>query len=232
MKCFILINSSLNAAFKKRVASEIKRAAGNGPVSVICADSGAELAWPLVVPDLIIGDLDSISDNVRAGYESLGVRFERYPVEKDFTDFHLALSSAASINEKSESGEKVSSIKVFGGLGRRLDQTIANIYVAGCFQNETGIPVSIHENKTHVYIADPALGGYIRIDERVHALDTFSLRPLFEKTHIVGTAGLKYKVANETLGAFESRGTSNEADSKTVEVTVSEGPLLIIHIEK
>jgi len=230
MKCFILINSSLNSSFKKKVAFDIASAADESPAFVICADSGADLAYPLIVPDLIIGDLDSISDNVRSGYEGLGVEFKRYPAEKDFTDFHLAL--AASIGEKSKSGGMVSAIKVFGGLGRRLDQTIANIYVAACFQNEKKIPVSIHENKTHVYIADPALGGDVIINERVRDRDTFSLRPLFEKTHIVKTSGLKYKISNETLSAFESRGTSNEACGDTVAVSVSQGPLLIIHIEK
>lgn len=232
MKYFILINSSLNAAFKKRVASEIEAARKESPVFVICADSGADLAYPLVVPDLIIGDLDSISDNVRARYESLGVEFRTYPAEKDFTDFHLALDAAASLDKKRSPGGSAPAIKVFGGLGRRLDQTIANIYVAACFQNEKQIRVSIHENKTHVYIADPALAPDVVIDERVHVSDTFSLRPLFEKTHIIKTAGLKYKVANETLNAFESRGTSNEADARTVGVSVSAGPLLIIHIEK
>lgn len=232
MKCFILINSSLNAAFKKRVASGIASAGKTEPVFVICADSGADLAYPLITPDLIIGDLDSISDNVRTRYESLGVEFRAYPVEKDFTDFHLALSAAASIGSDDGIRKRVSEIKVFGGLGRRLDQTIANIYVAACFQNETGIPVSIHENKTHAYIADPKLGGNIVIGERVRAGDTVSLRPLFERSHIVRTSGLKYGVSNEALCAYESRGTSNVAGGDEVSVSVTEGPLLIIHIEK
>ncbi|HNY13678.1 MAG TPA: thiamine diphosphokinase, partial [Candidatus Wallbacteria bacterium] len=75
MKCFILINSSLNSSFKKKVAFDIASAADKSPAFVICADSGADLAYPLIVPDLIIGDLDSISDNVRSGYEGLGVEF-------------------------------------------------------------------------------------------------------------------------------------------------------------
>jgi len=58
---------------------------------VIAADSGFDLALRLkLVPDLLVGDLDSVSSSARL--ESFpGQRVERYPADKEETDTEIGL---------------------------------------------------------------------------------------------------------------------------------------------
>lgn len=221
------MNSPRCRAFKKFTAERIRRAREISKPVVACADSGAELAYPDVVPDIIIGDFDSVSKDTLGHYAALGVELKRFPADKDFTDFHLALREAYKM-----AGNEASRITVFGGLGRRLDQTLANIFVAACFQNENSVAVSLHEAGTHVYTASAAFANPLSVEEFVDAGDTITLRPLYKSVTVAKTSGLKYGLKNEKLDARESRGTSNVATGGRVEIEISAGELLLVHIQK
>ena len=63
---------------------------------IICADGGLEKASNYgIVPDIIIGDFDSVDANVLKQYENR-VLIEKFPSEKDFTDMELAVEFAVS----------------------------------------------------------------------------------------------------------------------------------------
>jgi len=224
---FILLNSPKGRAFKKFVSDEIEKSKAAGKAIVACADSGAELAFPDIKPDFIIGDLDSISRKTKAFYEDAGVEFIKYPADKDFTDFHLALEKACET-----AGGNAKKIEVFGGLGRRLDHTLANIYVAAAFQNDRKIPVAMHESGTHVYTASSDFSNPLRVEEFIGPGDTVTLRPLFNSVLIEKTLGLKYAVNDGKLETFESRGTSNVATGSETSVKIRKGELLLVHVEK
>ena len=87
---------------------------------IIGADGGAAraLAWGLA-PDLVIGDLDSLSARQRKALEARGCPFLVHPRAKDDTDLELALTYAA------EQGAQ--EIVILGALGGRLDHTLANL---------------------------------------------------------------------------------------------------------
>ena len=62
----------------------------------IAADGGLRHALALGrLPDVLIGDLDSVTPEQLAQAEAAGVRILRYPVEKDDTDLELALLQPA-----------------------------------------------------------------------------------------------------------------------------------------
>lgn len=83
---------------------------------VVAADSGLRHARTLgVTPDLLVGDLDSVSDVDLGRYDGLPV--ERHPVAKDATDLELALDACAA--------RHVTDLTVIGAFGGRLDQTLA-----------------------------------------------------------------------------------------------------------
>ena len=71
-------------------------------------------------PARVIGDFDSLSGAELLALEQDGAHLERHPAHKDETDLELALLYAARTDPTGE-------ITILGGLGGRLDQTIANV---------------------------------------------------------------------------------------------------------
>ena len=63
---------------------------------LICADGGLEKVSNYgIIPDIIIGDFDSVDGNVLKQYESK-IPVKKFPSEKDFTDMELAVELAIS----------------------------------------------------------------------------------------------------------------------------------------
>lgn len=84
---------------------------------VIAADSGYDTAISAgVIPDLIVGDMDSIRHPLPEGAEMIRVR-----AEKDETDTMLAIHTAL------ERG--ADQITVIGGAGGRADHWLSNIFM-------------------------------------------------------------------------------------------------------
>jgi thiamine pyrophosphokinase len=82
---------------------------------VIAADSGYETAKKLKLPvDVIVGDMDSIKIELPRGIETV-----KLPAEKDVTDTEAAVEIAI------ERGAE--SICIVGGIGTRVDHTMASI---------------------------------------------------------------------------------------------------------
>lgn len=227
MKCYILINSGRNKKFRNFVIDQIEKARrkDKNQAVIICADSGAHLIYPETYSDYLIGDLDSISPEILNIIKKSRTRIIKYPREKDFTDFHLALTFALSLKPA------IDEMTVFGGLSRRLDQTLANIYTAACFSMEHGIKISIHENNTSLYL----LNSYfkkLKLTGEIKTGDTVSLRPLFYETTVKSARGLKYGLKNDTLRAADTRGVSNEVIGDNISLEILSGELALIHIKK
>ena len=92
-----------------------------------CADGGANFAFQYgKVPEMIIGDLDSIEKKVLEYYKSKNILIKKFPKDKDFTDFELILKE---INKISENKNFVEKIFVVGGLGKRIDMTLSNLFI-------------------------------------------------------------------------------------------------------
>jgi len=89
---------------------------GRDDAYVIAADSGLETALRYgIEPDLIIGDMDSLSDlRLLAGREA---RTIRYPVDKDETDTEIGLDLMRNAGLRD--------ITIIGGGGGRLDHEYA-----------------------------------------------------------------------------------------------------------
>ena len=62
---------------------------------VVAADGGAGYALAAgIVPDLIVGDMDSLGEDLAQEIERRGAELERHPVRKDKMDGHLAVLAA------------------------------------------------------------------------------------------------------------------------------------------
>ena len=89
---------------------------------LIAADGGANHLMKIgILPEVVIGDLDSVEEDTLFELTSAEITIEQYSEDKDETDIELALRYAVELHP--------SAILIVGALGGRLDQTIANLSI-------------------------------------------------------------------------------------------------------
>jgi thiamine pyrophosphokinase len=175
---------------------------------IVCADGGANTSLKYgVVPDAIVGDLDSIHA------EAL-VKYHRVPTYEDRDDETTDLEKAISWAIKS----KYDHITVVGASGARLDHTIGNLSVLPKFYPDAIIR----------FVDDFGELWYVGRELEFEAKkgDVVSLIPLNRCEEIV-TVGLRYALEGETLELGVREGTSNVVVSSPVKIKVKKGQLLL-----
>ncbi len=184
--------------------------------AILAADGGARLALACgLVPGVVAGDLDSLSDDEVADLRARGATIERTPPEKDETDLELALLRAA------EGG--ATWLRVLGAVGDRLDQTLANITLLA-MDALNGRDVRLVAGRQTLWLIGPGQ----------HALDgapgdTISLLPLAGEAAGVRTDRLKYPLRDETLRFGPARGVSNVIQATGASVALTAGWLVVVH---
>ncbi|NLG32506.1 MAG: thiamine diphosphokinase [Syntrophomonadaceae bacterium] len=208
MKCLVMVNGfygQLNG-YKER----IKKAD-----SLWCVDGGANYAYQMqIVPDIIVGDMDSILPRVYDHYKALGVDFRQYPRKKDYTDTQLAISLI------SETG--FDDITFLGSLGNRLDHTLANIY-CGMEFCEKGGKIEHYNPDYSVFLVKDQLTLQGNIGDLVSVL------ALTEKATGVFEAGFEYPLENAVLYKKNPYAVSNVMQYKEASISIKEGIILIFH---
>ncbi len=207
-KALIFVNSPLeNPGAARALAQPGDR--------IIAADGGARIALSLgLIPNTILGDLDSLTKAETQVFETLGVQILRFPTNKDETDLELALNHALQA--------AYSPIIIIGGYGGRVDQSIANlalISAPNAIQASTRLDNGITEA---CFISDSGL---------IHGQpgDLISLIPWGIPAEGVLTDDLSYPLNHETLLPHRSRGMSNQMLGKTASIQLKRGLLLCIH---
>lgn len=180
----------------------------------IGADGGTTFLESInLTPDVIIGDLDSLSQKCVQKYLNQGVKILKYPVEKDETDGELALEYC--INHKYDE------VTIVGTMGGRYDQQLANLFLIE-FAYKAGLDAVIKEPGIEI--------GLIK-DEKIfsnHNESSLSLIPFSDKVEDVTIEGCKYILDGETLLRYKSTGVSNEITSEKARITKSNGLLLYV----
>jgi thiamine pyrophosphokinase len=182
---------------------------------ILCADGGTRHALALgFQPELIIGDLDSMSEEDRKRIQSAGVALRPHSHDKNETDLELALQEALE--------KQPSSIVIVAALGRRLDHTIANIAM---LTNEAlgSLDMRLDDGLEEVFFCR----GQAEVDGS--AGDLVSLLPWGRVVDGIRTEGLRWPLQGESLRPEKTRGISNEMLSEVARVSILSGLLLIIH---
>lgn len=216
-KALIFANGDVNDGFMVRRALETA-AAMPGETFIIAADGGARAAahFGLAV-QTVIGDMDSLTAPEQAALAAAGARLIQYPAEKDETDLELAILCALD--------DGAGWIRVIGGVGDRLDQTISNVYLLS-LPALHGCDIRLVAGRQEAWIAgagDHPLNG--------QAGDTVSLIPLNGAARGVVTEGLYYPLRDEDLLFGPARGVSNVMTEAHAAVRLREGALLIVHTQ-
>jgi len=179
---------------------------------IICADGGYDIARQLnIVPDYIIGDLDSLIKNP----DRLNIKIIKAPSMKDETDTVLCINHALS--------EKCSDIYILGGTGNRLDHTYAVLQTLKYISENGSKGYFINDSETVLYLKNNSIG----IDGKCKYISVFSYS---ERSTGVDLKGFKYPLDNAELTNEFPLGISNELSNKG-EISVKNGELLIFLIK-
>jgi thiamine pyrophosphokinase len=188
---------------------------------LIAADGGADHLLKMgILPELVIGDLDSVDEDTLFQLTSAEVNIEQYSEDKDETDIELALRYALELHPIA--------ILVIGALGGRLDQTLANLSIL-TDPTLPAIDIRLDDGVEEAFFcrASVTKGGQVEVWGR--GGDTVSLMPWHGPVEGVTTEGLKWPLYGETLFPEKSRGISNLMLNDTASVRIQSGLLLIIH---
>lgn len=183
--------------------------------TIIAANGGFKHVRRLLLyPDVVIGDMDSLNASADDLPESHEIKFINYPTDKDETDLVLALKYAAANYQED--------ILVFGALGGRIDQTMANLLsLTNPLIVNRNIEIMEENQRAWLCRTKTIISGNIG--------DVVSLIPLKGDVLVKKTTGLKWPLNNETLQFGHSRGISNEMIEIVATVEKSTGELLCVH---
>ena len=172
---------------------------------IVCTDGAYHfLLESHIVPDLIIGDFDSI-DKLPKNIAHI------HTPDQDFTDFEKALKILIDKGYKS--------IDVFAANGLEQDHFLGNMTAALKYLNK--IKITFYDDRQEYYFAHNRT-----VLEQVKG-KTISLFP-FPYTYQVSTTGLKYPLKDANLSMIDNKiGTRNQAIKNTVKITFAEGYLLL-----
>ena len=188
------------------------------PSEIICADSGASHVYGIgIVPQVIIGDMDSLTPVMLDYFRERGSRIIRYPETKEETDTQLALEYAFSMAPDE--------IYVFGAFGSRIDHVMGNIslLVLGA---KKGIHTKLIDEwceafvVTHNCVIDGEIG------------QTVSLLPFSDVVTGITLDGFEYLLENGVMEIGRPYGISNRLTATSGVISVSTGCLLVIRYFK
>lgn len=180
---------------------------------VIAADGGfAHLQKEGIRPDVLMGDFDSLERLPE--HENL-IRFS--PI-KDDTDMALAAAYGAGLGCRK--------FMIYGGLGGRLDHTLANIQLL------TGLS---REGKEAYLIGEGVILTAITQERIVFPADNTGMLSVFclgDRAAGIWEKNLKYTLEDAVLTCDRAMGVSNEFTGCESSIEVGEGTLLILWDEQ
>ncbi|MCK9175440.1 MAG: thiamine diphosphokinase [Desulforhopalus sp.] len=191
---------------------------------IICADGGSVYCDNLgIIPDLLVGDLDSTPKKLRKKFEMQHVEIDQHPTHKDSTDLELALRHAVKMREehKSNRHDKVS-VHLIAALGGRLDMTLATILIPAAWAYRN-LDIFIHGDHNLVRLLSPGSHTvYGTPGARV------SFLPIAGEVKDLSLIGFEYSVDHINLRLGSSRCVSNHIEKDSCLVCFTEGMLLMV----
>jgi len=176
---------------------------------VICADGGANHADDMgIVPDYIIGDMDSVKPELLTKFRQLGKEIIE-DTDQDKTDTELALELAQKLGS--------SEIQLLGALGLRLDHTMANIFYLIRFPH-----AKILDEKHEIFLVEDLAKLKGETEDIVSVIPLTDVKNLKYK-------GLKWNVDRATeLGWL---GICNELVEENAEIRVKSGKVVVMRLK-
>jgi thiamine pyrophosphokinase len=196
----------------------LQRIAGRANL-VVAADGGARYALDAgVIPDLVVGDMDSLGEAWAREVAECGALLERHPARKDKMDGHLAIIAvgergATDVDLLCAAGGRFSALFAVPHLLLAAERMgLRATMVAGWGQ------AFVLEARTRSVSGGPG--------------DSVSLFPLTGPATKVTLEGFAYPLEDARLETGDTLGFHNELNSEVGRVSVEGGTLLVIHETK
>lgn len=214
MRALILANGEI-----PRTA--VMRSVAKGCHYVVCADGGARHALRLGIrPDVILGDLDSLTTAMRKRYRHLRGRSRTAPriihiPDQESTDLEKAISHCIRI--------RCAEAVVCGATGTRIDHSSLALGIFRKFRKK--IVLSLVDRSGTVTMLDR------KASIPLEPGDKFSLIPLGRCTGVT-IRNARYPLSDEILETGAREGVSNEALLRQVTVRYRTGTLLLYRFHR
>jgi thiamine pyrophosphokinase len=203
-KCIILANGKPP---KKDVVLFLNK---NGFNNLICADGGANYAKRLnLIPDYIIGDMDSISPEILEYYSGKSGILKIH--RQDDTDIEKCLKFVIK--------KKCKECVLLGGTGNRLDHSFCNLGIILKFSDR--IRIILISEKSMLTVEK----GNVKLKTAMN--ETISVYAFNNKTFIT-SEGLKFPLRNDTLPFGTRESTSNISIGNEVNLHIKGGKVFLI----
>jgi thiamine pyrophosphokinase len=155
--------------------------------------------------DLAIGDFDSVTkaelDRIKEKSDKI-ITFEK---KKDFTDSYLAVKEALKYNPEE--------IIIYGGIGKRIDHTYANLELLMLGN------IQIQSETSCLYTLEP---GVYHIENHYKYISFFAIENIKNLT----LKGFEFELEEYNLDRFDPLCISNHGQG---EITFTKGTMLVIH---
>ena len=191
-----------------------------GAAMIVAADGGAMKATSVgLVPDLVVGDADSLGSEGLAAVRQAGIPVEMAAAAKDESDLELAVLAAVA--------RGADRLTILGALGGpRFDHSLANAWLLGHAALD-GRAVVLLDDATRVRLLD-ATGAAASVRLAGAPGDLVSLFPFGGAALGVTTTGLAYPLRDEPLPIGPARGLSNVRSGPDALIELRAGRLLIV----
>lgn len=186
---------------------------------LVCSDGGANFLLNTdIIPNFIIGDLDSISKETLSYFENKKVIIKKYPTKKDKTDSEISIDIIVE--------QKIKEIVMIGAFGDRADHFLSNINLL-YYADSKDTKMSILDENNEIILLNKE-DNYIK----TKIGQTISFVSISGEVKGISLSGFAYEIKDYDLENMNSILTSNIAKKEEVYVRIKKGSLLCIKVNK
>lgn len=166
-----------------------------------------------VIPDIAIGDFDSVTVRQMQIIKKQSKRLDIYPKKKNKTDMELAIEYAIGLHPNE--------VMIYGAAGDRLDHTMGNIHLLEQLDDKS-IAGAIRDERNEIRIVSSQLK--VKKDVRFPYISILSVTEAVKVT----LAGFAYDLSHASIHRGQTIGISNEIHAKEATIEVRHGKALVI----
>lgn len=184
-----------------------------GSVATCGVDSGCEAFLRIGhLPDMMIGDMDSIHPSSLEKLRESGVKYYPFPVMKDETDLELAIQLGIKLGYQK--------LLLLGCSGTRLDHTLGNLILLSKYKDYS---IEFLDRNNKIYMMKQSF----KISKESQYGKNISFFAFPDTVHQLTLKGFKYPLENYQLGVEDQLCISNEIIGDIGEVEF-EGNLIVM----